>query len=74
MQVRTEAEKWKGCRMRWYGHTQRRDEKFCVNKAVKIKLPGRNTRGRPTIRWEDNVKANLKSFYVNPEGALILDL
>ena len=51
-------------RLRWYGHVMRRDREYVGRKMMKIKLPGRRRRGRPTRRFLDVVKENMEEVDV----------
>ena len=46
--------------MRWAGHVARmREEKKCMQ-GFGGKLEGKRSLGRPTRRWEDNIKIDIQ--------------
>jgi len=50
----------KSRRMRWPGHVARMGEGRGVHRVLVGKPEGKRTLGRPTRRWEDNIKMNLR--------------
>jgi len=50
----------KSRRMRWAGHIARIEERRCVYRALVGKSECKKPRGRPTHRWEDNIKMDLQ--------------
>ena len=46
-------------RLRWYGHTMRRDQEYVEKKMTEIELPGKRKRGRPNKRFLDVVKEDM---------------
>jgi len=46
----------KSRRMRWAGHVVRMGERRCVNRVLVGKPEGKRLLGRPSRRWEDNIK------------------
>lgn len=55
----------KALRIRWYGHVQRREETKVLKRITDWKPFGNRKRGRPKIRWEDQVKEDLKRMRIN---------
>jgi hypothetical protein len=49
----------KGLRFEWLGHVVRTDSVGTVQRLLGGKLGGRRKRGRPRIRWKDNVQLDL---------------
>jgi len=49
----------KSRRMRWAGHVQRMGEDRGVQRVMVGKPEGKRPLGRPTRRWEDNIKMDL---------------
>ena len=47
-------------RMRWAGHLARRREGRVVYRVLVGKPEGRRPLGRPTRRWEDNIRMDLR--------------
>jgi hypothetical protein len=50
----------KSRRMRWAGHVARMGEKRGAYRILVGRLEGRRPLGRPTRRWEDNIKMDLQ--------------
>ena len=50
----------KSRRMRWAGHVARMEEGRGVHKVLVGKPEGKRPLGRPTRRWEDNIKMDLQ--------------
>ena len=51
-------------RLDWLGHVSRMNETRCVKKIFEGKLEGRRGRGRPRLRWINDVEDNLRKFGV----------
>ena len=47
-------------RMRWAGHVARMGERRCVYRIMVRKPEGKRSLGRPSHRWEDNIKMDLQ--------------
>ena len=45
--------------LRWFGHVIRRDEKTTPRVVMKLKMKGHIPRGRPGLRWLDNIDSHL---------------
>ena len=50
----------KSRRIRWAGHVARMEERRGVYKNVVGNSEGKRPHGRPSRRWEDNIKMDLK--------------
>ena len=50
----------KSRRMRWVGHVTRMEEGRGVQKGLVGKTEGKRPVGRPSRRWEDNIKMDLE--------------
>ena len=50
----------KAQRLRWFGHISRMDENRMPKIVFKEKLHSRRKKGRPRIRWEDEVRDDLR--------------
>jgi len=50
----------KSRRMRWEGHVAHMGEKGGVHRVIVGKLVVKRPMGRPTSRWEDNIKMDLR--------------
>ena len=46
-------------RLRWYGHVMRRDQEYVGRKVMKMELPRKRKRGRPTRKFLDVVKEDM---------------
>ncbi|GFT25953.1 hypothetical protein TNCV_2807911 [Trichonephila clavipes] len=51
-------------RFKWAGHLARMDENCCCKKIVLAKPMGNRPRGRPPLRWIDNVEKDLNILKV----------
>ena len=47
-------------KLRWFGHVMRREEESTLRVVMKLKMKGKRPRGRPRLRWLDNVDSHLK--------------
>ena len=55
-------------RLEWFGHVKRRDETENIRAVVETKMEGKRPRGRPKLRWNDNVRRDLKAWKIGGEG------
>ena len=46
-------------RLQWPGHVERMADHKAPTRAAELREQGRRRRGRPRLRWEDCVKANI---------------
>ena len=46
-------------KLRWFGHVMRREEDSTLV-VMKLKMKGKRPRGRPRLRWLDNIASHLK--------------
>ena len=60
-------------RLEWIGHIIRMNETRSVKKIFEGKLEGRRGRGRPSLRWIDDVKDDLRKLGVKRWRAKTLD-
>jgi hypothetical protein len=51
---------FKSRRMRWAGHVARMGEERWVYRVLVGKPEGKRALGRPSCRWEDNIKMDVK--------------
>ena len=51
-------------RLEWFGHVIRMNETRSVKKVCEGKLEGRRGRGRPRLRWINNVEDDLRNLGV----------
>ena len=56
-------------RLRWFGHTVRRDEEVEIKKVLKLKIEERRKRGRPVKQWIDVVEEDMKKRGVVQQNA-----
>jgi hypothetical protein len=52
-------------RMRWLGHVVRMGEGRGVNRVLVGRSEGKSPLGRPTCRWEDNIKMDLREIGID---------
>jgi hypothetical protein len=48
--------------MRWAGHVPHMGEDRGVHRVLVRKPEGKRSLGRPTLRWEDNIKMDLRQL------------
>ena len=60
-------------RLEWLGQVIRMNETRSVKKIFEGKLEGRRGRGRPTLRWINNVKDDLRKLSVKRWRTKALD-
>ncbi|XP_023236506.1 uncharacterized protein LOC111635696 [Centruroides sculpturatus] len=64
------SKKMQECRLRWFGHLERRSDNYDGKKIGKLVIEGKGKRGRPKMRWEDKVKEDLNQRGLKREEAL----
>ena len=47
-------------RLRWYGHVKRMEDGNEVRRTMEVVVEGRRSRGRPKLRWIDNIKKDME--------------
>ena len=47
-------------KLRLFGHVMGRDEESTLRVVMKLKMKGKRPRGRPRLRWLDNIDSHLK--------------
>ena len=47
-------------RLRWFGDVTRRGEESMLTAVMDLKMKGKRPRGRPRLRWLDNIDSHLK--------------
>ena len=55
----------KSKRLRWAGHVARIEESRSAFKILAGKPTGKRLLGRPTRRWEDNIRMDLEEIGIN---------
>jgi hypothetical protein len=63
----------KSRRMRWAGHVARMGEGRSVYRVLVGRPEGERPLGRPTRRWEDNIKMDLRDIGIDGENWIRLD-
>lgn len=54
----------KSLRIKWYGHVCRREDSSVIKKIMKWKPQEGRPRGRPKLRWEDQVIKDIKTMKI----------
>ena len=47
-------------RVKWYGHVMRREDEYVGRQAMEMEVKGQRGRGRPKMRWKDNITRDMK--------------
>ena len=47
-------------KLRWFGHAMPREDESTLRVVMKLKMKGKRPRGRPILRWLDNIDNHLK--------------
>ncbi len=47
-------------KLRWFGHVMRREEESTPKVVMHLNMKGKRPRGRPRLRWPDNIDSHLK--------------
>ncbi|KAK4883337.1 hypothetical protein RN001_006656 [Aquatica leii] len=55
----------KARRIRWYGHLSRKEEESIAKKIMKWKPQETRAKGKPNIRWEDQVINDIKTMRID---------
>jgi hypothetical protein len=56
-------------RIRWVGHVAYMREQRCASRVLVEKPEGRRPLGRPRLRWEDNIRMDLREVGCGLDGA-----
>ena len=56
-------------RRSWYVHVMRRDETHITKSTLRTTVTGTRPRGRPKMRWLDEMKSDMHIYGINPEMA-----
>jgi hypothetical protein len=54
----------KSQRIRWLGHVERKEDKAVPKRMFKGRLYSKRRKGRPRLRWLDDVESDLKKMKV----------
>lgn len=57
-------------RLRWAGHVIRRDSHNLIKRIWEAELAGTRKRGRPRLRWKDQILKNMDELNANQNDAL----
>ena len=52
-------------RLRWAGHEAKMEEGTSASKILSGKSTGKRPSGRPRLRWDDNIRMDLKEIGIN---------
>ncbi|KAI5714830.1 hypothetical protein M8J77_006182 [Diaphorina citri] len=55
-------------RLQWYGHIKRRNNEELIKAVIEGNIEGRRMRGRPRLRWIDQVMTDMRRGDVNQEA------
>lgn len=55
-------------RLRWFGHTKKRDNDDVGKKILRLELPGKRPRGSPKRRFMDVIKEDMRVIGVRGDG------
>jgi hypothetical protein len=64
----------KSRRMRWAGHVARMGERRGVHRVLVGRSEGKRPLGRPTRRWEDNIKMDLRMIGIDETNWTVMNL
>ncbi|XP_071728794.1 uncharacterized protein [Rutidosis leptorrhynchoides] len=67
LEVRSISDKLREGRLRWFGHVRRRPLTAPVRRVEALTVDGVRRRGRPTRRWEDRIKLDLKELLLSED-------
>ena len=56
-------------RLRWFGHCLRREPNHICAKSLILEVSGRRNRGRPKMRWRDNIKGDMTKYQLTEDMA-----
>src|SRR6218665_1863772 len=57
-------------RLRWFGHVERMSNDQVPHNSLHARFKGKRNKGRPRLRWIENVKEDIESFGLTLRGAM----
>ena len=63
-------EKTREARLRWYDHLRRKYDGYIGRRMLRMELPGKRKRGRPTRRFMDVVKEDMSEVDLTEEDTV----
>ena len=69
LRVESITAKIRTARLRWYGHVRRMEENNWVRRVMEMEVDGRRARGRPVLRWMDNIRQDMRLHGLRDEDA-----
>ena len=57
-------------RFRWFDHVMRRVLEFAKRQVIDIPLPGRRSRGRPKVTWQQQVAKDMAERCLTDEDTV----
>ena len=54
------VDKMRENRLRWLGHVMRREETSAVRVVMKMNVEGKRGRGRPKMKWLENIEKDMR--------------
>ena len=70
MRVAPIEDKIREQRLRWYGHVQRAAPDHIARSAVDMEVEGKLPSGRPKLRWDQTIKADLSELQLFAQDTL----
>ena len=55
--------------LKWFGHCLRLENNHICVKLLRLKFSERRSRGRPKMRWRDNIQGDMKKYQLTEDMA-----